>query len=215
MVVRRGDGNRSSLTLIVAAFVVVASACRGETATDRPRIVDSTLSADSTLSPDMIRLSEALFARTRAPLEHTGHSFYALGMFLTSDGRLAEVGPQSTTAVLAPFAIADGIRENFRSSHLTDATVVGVVFDSIAGDIAKAGSGALLEQPPRQAVLEMEDRAGRCVRIEREYRFVSAGGGGASEDAGGPSGFGVIEYHDAIRLACRPRDYWSVGGTTP
>jgi hypothetical protein len=82
---------------------------------------------------------------------------------------------------------------------------VGIVIDSIAGPFNKAVDGSYGPPFRRVAITELEDRSGRCRRIEREYHFAK---GPPDDDRNGSSEFGHIVYGDSRVSRCRPRSYW-------
>lgn len=87
-------------------------------------------------------------------------------------------------------------------SYYRDASTVAIITDSIAGPFSEAVDGIEGPQFPRMAITEMEDRSGRCRRLERDYRFVN------DPKSGTGWGFGYVRF-DAPRITrCEPRRFW-------
>ena len=147
---------------------------------------------------------------TREPLERSGHSFYALALYVADTAgppTVYEYGMESAPLMNDPQGIADVLRATVRKHQTSSPTArtVGIVVDSIAGPFTKAVDGSYGPPFRRVAITELEDRSGRCRRIEREYHFAK---GPPDDDRNGSSEFGHIVYGDARVSRCRPRSYW-------
>ena len=156
-------------------------------------------------------LDGKLLQMTREPLERGGHSFYAFALYVADSAGPPSVyayGVESTPPLYEPAPIGDSLRSAVRLHQTSSriARTVGIIVDSIAGPFDKAVDG--VHGPPfkRLAITELEDRSGRCRRVEREYHFIKDD----SEDARHVSGweFGRVVYGDARVTRCEPRRYW-------
>lgn len=157
------------------------------------------------LTRDMKILDERLFGLTRIPLERWGNTFYARAMYIPDvpgPARASEVGLTMSTDTREPGVMRDNLRSTMRmrQGYTPQARTIGIIADSIEGPIREAVDGA--DGPPfaRRAITELEDRYGRCRRIERAYRFVA--------EPRGDWGLGTVIF-DAPRISsCKPRGYW-------
>jgi hypothetical protein len=159
----------------------------------------------------MLLLDRELLAQTIEPLQRWGHSFYALSLYVADTAgppRLYSYGVEHGPAVMEPGPIADSLRSAMRL-HFANSRgprTVAIIMDSIAGPFSEAVDG--IEGPPfpRMAITELEDRTGRCRRLERDYRF--ANDPKPDEQARTAWGFGYVRY-DAPRITrCNPRSFW-------
>jgi hypothetical protein len=159
----------------------------------------------------MLLLDRELLAQTIEPLERWGHSFYALSLYVADTAgppRLYSYGLEHSPATNQPGPIADSLRSAMRLhfSNTGAPRTVAVIRDSIAGPFSEAVDGIEGPQFPRMAITELEDRSGRCRRLERDYRFVNDPK--QDQRSGTGWGFGYIRY-DAPRITrCNPRRFW-------
>lgn len=163
------------------------------------------------LTSDMLLLDRELLARTVEPLERWGHTFYAFTLLVADTAgppRIYEYGVESSPTVREPGTIADSLRSAIRLhlSYSREARTIGVIVDSIAGPFSEASDGVDGPQFPRMAVTELEDKSGRCRRVERDYQFVKD----FKQDSryGLGWGFGFIRYGLPRITRCEPRRYW-------
>lgn len=160
---------------------------------------------------DMRLIDGKLLEMTRKPLERGGHSFYAFALYVAdtpAPPAVDEYGLENTPSLRQPGPIAASLRRTIRR-HQTKppgARTVGFIVDSIAGPFDQAVNG--VDGPPfqRLAITELEDRSGRCRRIEREYRFVKD----LTENARRETrwDFGRVVYGAPRVTRCEPRLYW-------
>lgn len=165
----------------------------------------------ASFTSDMRLLDGKLLQMTREPLERWGHSFYAFALYVADTAgppSVYEYGLENSPPLREPAPIADSLRSAVRlhQTYSRTARTVGIIVDSIAGPFDKAVDGIDGPSFPRLAITELEDRSGRCRRIEREYRFAKD----ESEDARHESGwqFGRVVYGVARVTRCEPRRYW-------
>jgi hypothetical protein len=161
----------------------------------------------TSLTSDMLLLDRELLAQTIGPLERWGHSFYALSLYVADTlgpPRLYSYGLEHSPTINEPGPIADSLRSAMRLhfSGSRGPRTVAIVMDSIAGSFTEAVDGIEGPQFPRMAITEIEDRTGRCRRLERDYRFVN------DPKSGTGWGFGHVRF-DAPRITrCEPRRFW-------
>lgn len=159
----------------------------------------------------MLLLDRELLAQTIEPLQRWGHSFYALSLYVADTAgppRLYSYGVEHSPPVNEPGPIADSLRSAMRLhfSNSRGPRTVAIIMDSIAGPFSEAVDGIEGPKFPRMAITELEDRSGRCRRLERDYRFVNDPK--PDERSGTAWGFGYIRY-DAPRVTrCNPRGFW-------
>lgn len=164
----------------------------------------------ASFTSDMRLLDGRLLQMTREPLQRSGHSFYAFALYVADTAgppSVYEYGVESAPLMNDPPGIADVLRATVRKRQASSATArtVGIIVDSIAGPFNKAVDGSFGPPFRRFAITELEDRNGRCRRIEREYHFAKDPPGDG-RDAG--TEFGRVVYGDARVSRCRPRSYW-------
>jgi hypothetical protein len=160
---------------------------------------------------DMRLLDGKLLEMTREPLERSGHSFYAFALYVADTAGppvVYEYGLETAPSVRQPGPIAASLRRTIRR-HQTKppgARTVGFIVDSIAGPFDQAADGVDGPPFPRLAITELEDRSGRCRRIEREYRFVKD----LTENARRETRWflGRVVYGEPRVTRCEPRRYW-------
>jgi hypothetical protein len=159
----------------------------------------------------MLLLDRELLAQTIEPLERWGHSFYAFSLYVADTAgppRIYSYGLEHSPPIQEPGPIADSLRSAMRLhlSHARDARTVAIIVDSIAGPFSEAVDG--IEGPAfaRMAITELEDRSGRCRRLERDYRFVND----PKQDppSGTGWGFGHVRYDSPRITRCEPRRFW-------
>lgn len=164
----------------------------------------------ASFTSDMRLLDGRLLQMTREPLERSGHSFYALALYVADTAgppSVYEYGVEDAPLMNDPQGIADVLRSVVRRRQAKSATArtVGIIVDSIAGPFNRAVGGSFGPQFKRVAITELEDRSGRCRRIEREYHFAKDTPDDRSHAS---SEFGHIVYGDARVSRCTPRGYW-------
>lgn len=165
----------------------------------------------TSLTSDMLLLDRELLAQTIEPLQRWGHSFYALSLYVADTAgppRLYSYGLAHSPTINEPGPIADSLRSTTRLQFLNSRSprAVGIIMDSIAGPFSEAVDGIEGPQFPRMAITELEDRSGRCRRLERDYRFVNDPK--QDQRSGTGWGFGYVRF-DAPRITrCEPRRYW-------
>ena len=146
----------------------------------------------------MTRVERELRAQAAGEMERTGTSFLAAGAEMgdtVRDTHVDRVGWYGAYKPRSAHEFADSIRGNIARANLglTGVSVVGVMLDSTT------------ERPSasRRVVSELQDRWGRCRRVERSYRFSLDAGKDRRRMVFGP----------ARVTRCRPRRYW--GWPTP
>ncbi len=115
--------------------------------------------ADDALPAQAAPLGEALLERATRLLERYGTTFYALGAYIDTAGRLREIVPRDT-APLDPERIAWSLRDALRDPDHPE-----WVASAIATDRPERGATRI--------VYEMRD--GRCHEVLRRYRFSDDG----------------------------------------
>jgi hypothetical protein len=201
-------GSRALFLLAASAFPIAtpASVSAQSPGARRSSLPDTGTSFTS----DMRLLDGRLLQMTREPLQRSGHSFYAFALYVADTAgppNVYEYGVESAPLLNDPPGIADALRSAVRKhqSSSPEARTVGIIVDSIAGPFDKAVDGSYGPPFRRVAVTELEDRSGRCRRIEREYHFAKDPPEDG-RDAG--TEWGRIVYGDARVSRCRPRSYW-------
>lgn len=159
----------------------------------------------------MLLLDKELLSQTIEPLQRWGHSFYALSLYVADTAgppRFFYYGLANSPPINEPGPIADSLRSAMRLHFASSRgpRAVGVIVDSIAGPFNEAVDGVEGPAFPRMAITELEDRDGRCRRLERDYGFVNDP---APDERDRPAwGFGYVRF-DAPRITrCNPRRYW-------
>ena len=164
----------------------------------------------ASFTSDMRLLDGRLLQMIREPLERSGHSFYAFALYVADTAGppvvyeyTMEVAPEANE----PAAIAKSLRGTIRARQGDSggARTVGFIVDSIAGPFNEAVDGSYGPTFRRLAITELEDRSGRCRRIEREYRFAKDP---PDDDGRNTREFGHIVYGDARVTRCEARRYW-------
>lgn len=156
-------------------------------------------------------LDGRLLQMTRRPLELTGHSFYAFALYIADTAgplTVYEYRMEGEPPRDEPAEIAYGLRSTIRRRQTSAQTArtVGVIVDSIAGPFKEAVDGIYGPLFRRMAITELEDRNGRCRRVEREYHFAKE----ESEDGRKPTSleFGRVVFGATRVTRCEPRRYW-------
>jgi hypothetical protein len=168
------------------------------------------------LTRDMKILDERLFGLTRIPLERWGNTFYARAMYIEDvpgPARAYEIGLAHSVDSREPGVYRDSLRSTvrMRQQYSTQSRTIGIIADSIDGPVREAVDGA--DGPPfaRRAITELEDRSGRCRRIERDYHFVA--------EPRGEWGLGTVIFGPPRVSSCQPQGYWparpSLGAAPP
>jgi hypothetical protein len=156
--------------------------------------------------PDMRLIDSALMKRARTVLERYGSTFYADGVYVPDTAgpvRVLEIGPNETVEPRTP----NGFREAYRSAlrneqrYRPQSRTLGVMTDSIAGPLNEAVDGADGPDLPRFAITELEDRSGKCLRVERSYRFV--------KEPKGDWEMGTVMFDAPKITRCAWIDYWA------
>ena len=165
---------------------------------------------DTTLTSDMQFLDRALLTQTIDPLQRSGHSFYVASLIIADTAgpiRTYWYGLEHSPPVQEPGPMADTIRSIIkrRLVYAPEARTIGVIVDSIAGPFSEAVDGADGPNFPRMAITELEDKSGRCRRIERDYRFVKDPKDSVSDS---DWGFGQVRFGLPRVSQCEPRRYW-------
>ncbi|MGI8402941.1 MAG: hypothetical protein ACR2NS_15250, partial [Gemmatimonadaceae bacterium] len=170
----------------------------------------STADTATALTRDMQILDERLFGMTRIPLERWGSTFMAHAMYIPDTiglPRVSEIGLETSIDTRDPGVVRDSLWSVMRrrQNYTPQARTIGIMADSIEGPVREAVDGADGPAFPRHAITELEDKSGRCRRIERDYRFVKV--------PKGDWGFGTVVF-DAPRISrCEPRGYWPGNAT--
>lgn len=111
------------------------------------------------LTPQMERIQRALLEHAGLLLERYGTTFYALGMYLSTDGKLRQVVPR-IAAPLEPELIGESLKMAVREHYRSEARVLGIAVDI----------------PDAESVrIEFEDQSGRCRLLRHGYRFEKSG----------------------------------------
>jgi hypothetical protein len=157
------------------------------------------------LTHDMKILDERLFGLTRIPLERWGNTFYARAMYIPDTpgpARASEMGLATAVDTREPGVMRDSLRSTMRmrQGYTPQARTIGIIADSIEGPVREAVDGADGPPFPRHAITELEDKNGRCRRIERDYRFVA--------EPRGEWGLGTVVFDRPRITTCEPHGYW-------
>jgi hypothetical protein len=201
--------------LFAASVVLMATPASGG-AQSAGAMQSSPPDTGASFTSDMRLLDGRLLRLIRENLERSGHSFYALALYVADTAGPPVVDQYRVDAAPLmndPQGIADVLRSVTRR-HQTDppaARTVGIIVDSIAGPLDKAVGGSFGPPYKRVAITELEDRSGRCRRIERDYHFARdpPGDGRDAEKE-----FGHIVFGDARVARCQPRRYWPIETAT-
>lgn len=201
-----------SAPFLFAASVVLMSTPASAGAQSPGVLQSSPPDTGASFTSDMRLLDGRLLRLIRENLERSGHSFYALALYVADTAGPPVVDQYRVDAAPLmndPQGIADVLRGVARR-HQTDppaARTVGIIIDSIAGPLNKAVDGSHGPPYKRVAITELEDRSGRCRRIERDYHFAKdpPGDGRDAEKE-----FGHIVFGDARVARCQSRRYWPI-----
>ena len=168
---------------------------------------DVTRTADTSvaLTPEMKALDSALLASARYTLERWGGTFHSFALYVpdtSTSMQVFEVGLPHAVDSRLPSAYRDTLRSalRVRQAREAEARAIGIITDSIAGPIEEAVDGADGPDVARMAITELEDRSGRCRRIERDYHF--------AKEPKGDWGWGTIVYGPPRISRCEPTGYW-------
>jgi hypothetical protein len=206
---RTRPGFRALFLLAAVVLIVSPDSARAQS---RGGLQSSLPDTGTSFTSDMRLLDGRLLQMIREPLERSGHSFYAFALYVADTAGPPIVyayGMESDPLMNDPPGIADALRSAVRKHQSTSsrARTVGIIVDSIAGPFDKAVDGSFGPPYPRVAITELEDRSGRCRRIERQYHFAKDPPGDG-RDSG--KEFGRIVYGDSRVTRCRPRQYWPI-----
>ena len=166
----------------------------------------STAEADTgtALTADMELLDRRLLATTREPLERWGNTFRAIAMYVPDTAgppQAFEIGLEHPLDTRQPGVHRDTLRSIMRRRQKYEpARTIGIIVDSIAGPVEEALDGADGPDFARRAITELEDRSGRCRRVERDYRF--------AREPRGDWGFGTVVFGPPRTTRCDPVGYW-------
>ncbi|HUQ98314.1 MAG TPA: hypothetical protein VM166_02605 [Gemmatimonadaceae bacterium] len=164
------------------------------------------------LTAEMRLLDSRLLEAARGTLERWGGTFRAYAAYIPDTaGRLRaiEIGEESFVDTRQPGVHRDSLRSAVRKHqrYMPRARTAGIITDSVSGPIEEVIDGADGPAFPRMSITELEDKWGRCRRLERDYRFVA--------NPKGDWGQGTIVF-DAPRISrCEPSDYWRDTLTAP
>ena len=168
---------------------------------------DVTRTADTSvaLTSEMKVLDSALLASAHYTLERWGTTFHAFAFYVPDTSRsvnVFEVGLPHSVDSRLPSAYRDTLRSalRVRQAREPDARAIGIITDSIVGPMEEAVDGADGPDVARMAITELEDRTGRCRRIERDYHF--------AKEPKGDWGWGTIVYGPPRITRCEPIGYW-------
>jgi hypothetical protein len=212
---RTCPSHRAFLLLAASAALLAPSAGAGAQLTGA--LQSSPPDTGASFTSDMRLLDGRLVRLIRESLERSGHSFYALALYVADTAGppvVYEYEPDAAPLMNDPQGIADVLRSVARR-HQTNppaARTVGIIVDSIAGPLNKAVNGSYGPPYKRVAITEFEDRSGRCRRVERDYHFAKdpPGDGRDAEKE-----FGHIVFGDARVARCQPRRYWPMETVAP
>ena len=212
---RTFSGFRALLLLSTSAVLLGPPARAGAQSTDAPQ--SSPPDTGASFTSDMRLLDGRLVRLIRESLERSGHSFYALALYVADTAGppvVYEYEADAAPLMNDPQGIADVLRSVARR-HQTNppaARTIGIIVDSIAGPLNKAVNGGYGPPYKRVAITEFEDRSGRCRRLERDYHFAKdlPGDGRDAEKE-----FGHIVFGDARVARCQPRRYWPMETVAP
>jgi len=201
----------SALPLFAASVVLMATPAFGG-AQVPGAMQSSPPDTGASFTSDMRLLDGRLLRLIRENLERSGHSFYALALYVADTAGppvVYEYRMDADPLMNDPQGFADVLRGVARR-HQTNppaARTVGIIVDSIDGPLNKAVGGSFGPPYKRVAITELEDRSGRCRRIERDYHFAKAPPGDGRD---AEKEFGHIVFGDARVARCLPRRYWPI-----
>jgi hypothetical protein len=190
----------------IAGFVIIFSMIpRADCRAQSPALVSHARN-QIVLTADMRAIDAGLLRVARSTLERWGGTFHAYAAYVPDTigpVRVNQIGPQSMPASRQPSAFRESLRQAVRNFARSDAPprTIGIMTDSIAGPIEQAVDGADGPDLPRLAITELEDRSGRCVRIEREYKFLP--------EPKGDWGLGTVKFGAARITRCVRSGYWT------
>jgi hypothetical protein len=191
---------RQRAAIITALTVAVSSAvpCSAQSAATRDTARE--------LTPEMRAIDSMLVKRARSILERWGSTFYAIASYVpdtAGPARIFEMGLNNSVEQRTPSAYRDEYRRSLRNQqrYRPQARTLAVITDSIAGPLSEAVDGAGGPGLPRVAITELEDRTGRCRRVERSYRFVP--------EPAGEWELGTVVFERPKITRCQWIDYWS------
>jgi hypothetical protein len=169
--------------------------------------ISAAVPADTTiaLTPEMRLLDLSLLHAARGTLERWGGSFRAYAAYIPDTAgplRAVEIGEASYIETRQPGVHRDSLRTAIRmhQRNTPAARTVGIITDSISGPIEEAIDGADGPAFPRMSITELEDKTGRCRRLERSYRFVP--------NPKGDWGEGTVVFDPPRISECTPVGYW-------
>ena len=203
-------GSRA-LPLLAGSAVLLATAAPIDAQTTSVR-QSSLPDTGTSFTADMRLLDGRLVRLIRESLERSGHSFYAVALYVADTAGPPVVNQYFMDAAPLmndPQGMADVLRAVARRDQ-TDppaARTVAIIVDSIDGPFDKARDGSFGPPYKRVAITELEDRNGRCRRIERDYRFEKDPPGDGRDDE---KEFGHIVFGGARVARCQPRRYWPI-----
>ena len=199
-----------ALTAFSMVCITLGGLTRASPSVAQSALPAATPDTATALTREMKILDERLFGMTRIPLERWGSTFLAHAMYIPDvpgPSRAFEMGLQTSATTMEPGVIRDSLRSEMRrrQEYTPQARTIGIIADSIEGPIREAVDGA--DGPPfvRRAITELDDRSGRCRRIERDYRFVA--------EPRGDWGLGTVVFDPPRITACKPRGYWAAHPT--
>jgi hypothetical protein len=196
---------RPALAAVSMAWITLAGLAGTTPCVAQSTFPEATPDTAVALTRDMKILDERLFGLTRIPLERWGNTFYARAMYIedvAGPARASEMGLSTSIDSREPSVMRDSLRSTMRmrQAYTPQARTIGIIADSIEGPVREAVDGADGPPFPRRAITELEDKNGRCRRIERDYRFVS--------EPRGDWGLGTVVFDPPRVSRCQPRGYW-------
>ena len=200
-----------ALPLLAGSAVVLATATPVGAQTTSV-LQSSPPDTGASFTADMRLLDGRLVRLIRESLERSGHSFYAIALYVADTAGPPVVNQYYMDAAPLmndPQGMADVLRSVARRDQKDPpaARTIGIIVDSIDGPFNKAVDGSFGPPYKRVAITEFEDRNGRCRRVERDYRFAKDPPGDGRDDE---KEFGHIVFGDARVARCQPRRYWPV-----
>jgi len=158
------------------------------------------------LTPEMELLDRSLLATSRGTLERWGNTFRAFAFYVADTvgpSQVFEVGLENSVDSRQPSVTRDSLRAVLRrrQAYEPHARTIGIITDSIAGPVEEAIDGVEGPGFERRTITELEDRSGRCRRIDRPYHFAN--------DPPGDWGFGTVVYGPPVVSRCEPLKYWA------
>ena len=202
------------LLLVAASTLLLTPGSAGAQSTGA--LQSSPPDTGASFTGDMRLLDGRLVRLIRESLERSGHSFYALALYVADTAGPPVVYQYEADAAPLmndPQGIADVLRSVARRHQTSPpaARTVGIIVDSIAGPLNKAVNGSYGPPYKRVAITEFEDRSGRCRRVERDYHFAKPPADGRDAE----KEFGHIVFGDARVARCQPRRYWPMETVAP